>query len=67
MSVIIYILIGLFVCIFLYVAILSFVKRNEERKHIVEEAYKEIKILNRAVAGTDDGCHVDGKGQRILF
>lgn len=57
MPIIIYILISIFACIFLYVAILSFVKRNEARKHIVEEAYKEIKILKWAVAGSDDGCH----------
>ena len=57
MSLTIYILVCLFVCIFLYVAILSFVKRNEERKNIIEEAHKEKRKLKWALAGTDDGCH----------
>lgn len=57
MTILLYILISLFVLLFLFIAFLAFFKRREERAQIVSEAYKNIRQLSLAVAGSDEGCH----------
>lgn len=57
MTIVLYISISLFVLLFLLITFLAFFKRREERVRFVKEAYENVRQLNLAVAGSDEGCH----------